>query len=78
MSGEKEAGVYAGVPGFCKSATLDEVRRHGHVPHTGRCVGAEVQKDDGEPFEEKTKWPVAQLRQQQPKRRSSTLLSPPT
>ena len=29
--GEEDAGVYADVPGFCKSATLEEVRKHGHV-----------------------------------------------
>ena len=51
--GEPDAGVYANVPGFCKSATLEEVRRHGHVLTPGRYVGAEPQEDDGEPFAEK-------------------------
>ncbi len=50
--GEKEAGDYQNVPGFCKSTTLDEVRKHGYVLTPGRYVGAEVQQDD-EPFEEK-------------------------
>jgi type I restriction enzyme M protein len=63
--GEKDAGEYADVPGFCKSATLEEVRKHGHVLTPGRYVGAEVQEDDGEPFEEKMKRLVAQLREQQ-------------
>jgi type I restriction enzyme M protein len=63
--GEKEAGDYADVPGFCKSATLDEVRKHGHVLTPGRYVGAEAQEDDGEPFEEKMKRLAAQLREQQ-------------
>ncbi len=51
--GEPDAGAYADVPGFCKSATLEEVRRHGHVLTPGRYVGAEPQEDDGEPFAEK-------------------------
>ena len=53
--GEKEAGEYADVPGFCKSAPLEEVRKHGHVLTPGRYVGAEAVEDDGEPFEEKMK-----------------------
>lgn len=63
--GEKEAGAYEDVPGFCKSASLDEVRKHGHVLTPGRYVGAEAQEDDGEPFEEKMQRLVVQLREQQ-------------
>ena len=63
--GEKGAGEYADVPGFCKSATLEEVRKHGHVLTPGRYVGAEAQEDNGEPFENKMKRLVAELRQQQ-------------
>ena len=62
--GEKDAGVYADVPGFCKSATLEEVRKHGHVLTPGRYVGAEAQEDDGEPFEEKMRRLTATLREQ--------------
>ena len=63
---EDEAGDgYADVPGFCKSAALDEVRRHGHVLTPGRYVGAELQADDGEPFEAKMTRLVAELRAQQ-------------
>jgi type I restriction enzyme M protein len=63
--GEKEAGDYADTPGFCKSAPLDEVRKHSHVLTPGRYVGAEAQEDDGEPFEEKMKRLTATLREQQ-------------
>ena len=48
--GEEDAGDYEDVPGFCKSASLDEVRKHGYVLTPGRYVGAEVQEDDGEPL----------------------------
>ena len=51
--GEAGAGEYADIPGFCKSATLDEIRKHGHVLTPGRYVGAADVEDDGEPFAEK-------------------------
>ena len=57
--------TYQDLPGFCKSASLDEVRRHGHVLTPGRYVGAEPQPDDGEPFDEKMKRLVGELRMQQ-------------
>jgi len=63
--GAKDAGEYTDVPGFCKSASLEEIRKHGHVLTPGRYVGAEAQEDDGEPFEKKMQRLVAQLREQQ-------------
>jgi type I restriction enzyme M protein len=68
--GEPEAlrqaqASYEDVAGFCKSATLEDVRKHGHVLTPGRYVGAEAQEDDGEPFGEKMQRLVAQLREQQ-------------
>jgi len=63
--GEKDAGKYADVPGFCRSAPLAEVRKHEHVLTPGRYVGAEAQEDDGEPFEAKMKRLAATLRAQQ-------------
>jgi type I restriction enzyme M protein len=62
--GEPGAGEYADVPGFCKSASLEEIRKHGHVLTPGRYVGAAEQDDDGEPFAEKMARLSAQWRAQ--------------
>ena len=63
--GSEENGEYTDIPGYCKSAKLEEVRKHGHVLTPGRYVGAEPQEDDGEPFEEKMAHLVAELQEQQ-------------
>lgn len=59
--GDKGAGKYADIAGFCKSTTTDEITAHGHVLTPGRYVGAEEVEDDGEPFEEKMPRLVAEL-----------------
>ena len=46
-------GEYEDIKGFCKSADLDEVRKHEYVLTPGRYVGIEDAEDDGVPFEEK-------------------------
>ena len=63
--GREDVGEYADVPGFCKSATVEEIRKHSHVLTPGRYVGAAPQEDDGEPFEEKMAKLAAQWRNQQ-------------
>jgi type I restriction enzyme M protein len=62
--GEPDAGEYEDVPGFCKSATLEEISTHGHVLTPGRYVGSEAIEDDGEPFEEKMARLTAVLEEQ--------------
>lgn len=62
--GEEGAGKYSDVAGFCKSATLEDIRKHGHVLTPGRYVGAAEQEDDGEPFAEKMARLSAQWRAQ--------------
>jgi type I restriction enzyme M protein len=61
---EPGAGEYEDVPGFCKSATLEEITDQGYVLTPGRYVGAEEMEDDGEPFEEKISRMTAELEAQ--------------
>jgi len=63
--GDEGADEYADVPGFCKSAKLEEIRAHGYVLTPGRYVGAEAVEDDGEPFDGKMNRLTAALREQQ-------------
>lgn len=44
---------YIDEPGFCRSASLDEVRGHSHVLSPARYVGAADVEDDGVGFEER-------------------------
>ena len=46
-------GKYEDIKGFCKSATLEEIRKHEYVLTPGRYVGIEELEDDGVSFEEK-------------------------
>ena len=62
--GSKDARDYEDVPGFCRSAPLEEIRKHGHVLTPGRYVGAEPVEDDGEPFEAKMERLAAEWRAQ--------------
>ena len=62
--GEKEAGKYKDIPGFCKSSATEEIRAHGYVLTPGRYVGAEDIEDDGEPFDEKMKRLTKKLEEQ--------------
>lgn len=76
---ERIAGVYRRyrredvpdeVPGFCKVATLKEVRAHSYALTPGRYVGAEDAIDDGEPFEERMPKLLAELNTQFAKSRA--------
>ena len=63
--GDGDSSEYADVPGFCKSASLDDIREHGHVLTPGRYVGAGAAEEDNEPFEEKMRRLAMRLREQQ-------------
>ena len=62
--GDKTAGDYKDVPGFCRSATLEDIRQHNHILTPGRYVGMAKVEDDGELFEEKMARLTASLREQ--------------
>jgi type I restriction enzyme M protein len=62
--GDPDAAEYADEPGFCRAATLDEVRAHNHVITPGRYVGAADAEGDDEPFEDKMGRLVAALGEQ--------------
>jgi type I restriction enzyme M protein len=55
---------YEDVPGFCKAATVDDVRGHGHVLTPGRYVGVAMADVDGEPFDRKLDRLTGQLTRQ--------------
>jgi len=57
----REGKDYEDVPGFSKSATLDEIREQGHALTPGRYVGAEDVEDDGEAFEDKMHRLISEL-----------------
>ena len=51
--GEPGAGKYEDVPGFCASASVEQIAQHNFVLTPGRYVGSEEPEDDGEPIQEK-------------------------
>ena len=64
-----EALGYEDIPGFCKSATLEEIWKQGYVLTPGRYVGFKPEEEDDELFEDKMKGLVSQLKEQQSKGR---------
>lgn len=59
-----EGGKYSDVPGFCKSAKLEEIQKHEHILTPGRYVGTEEVEEDMEAFEEKMKRLTKELAEQ--------------
>ncbi|MGI6618158.1 MAG: type I restriction-modification system subunit M [Bacillota bacterium] len=60
---KKDDGSYKDIPGFCKCATLDEVRELDYVLTPGRYVGLPEEEDDFD-FEERVKKLTAELKEQ--------------
>lgn len=59
-----EKGEYEDVPGFCKVAKLEEIRKHKYILTPGRYVGIPEPEEDDEPFEEKMKHLTTELANQ--------------
>ncbi len=53
ITGESVTRPYEDVAGFCKAATLEEIKEQGYVLTPGRYVGAAALEQDDEPFEAK-------------------------
>jgi type I restriction enzyme M protein len=62
--GDPKADKYEDVPGFCFSAKLSDIEKHGFVLTPGRYVGAEEEAADDEPFADKMNRLVAKLNEQ--------------
>ncbi len=55
---------YKDVAGFCKSATLKQIRKHDHILTPGRYVGYEEEEEDPEDFQKKMEQLTAELEEQ--------------
>ena len=64
IAGKGKQSAYQDIEGFCKAATLDEVKVNNNVLSPGRYVGTEAEEDDGVSFEEKMKHLTEQLKTQ--------------
>jgi len=61
---KKEGGNYEDIKGFCKTATIEEIKKHNFVLTPGRYVGIPDEEDDGIPFEDKMAALTAELKEQ--------------
>jgi type I restriction enzyme M protein len=59
-----EKGNYQDIPGFCKVAKLEKVRKNGHILTPGRYVDAKEEAIDNEKFEDKMKTLITELSNQ--------------
>lgn len=55
---------YKDIAGYCKSATLEEIRKNDYILTPGRYVGAPEAEDDGIPFAEKMEQLTTKLKTQ--------------
>jgi type I restriction enzyme M protein len=63
--GDKEYdNPYEDVLGFCKTATINDIRVNNHILSPGRYVGAAKVEEDDEQFDEKMERLTATLREE--------------
>lgn len=55
---------YEDIPAFCKSTTIEYIRKNDYVLTPGRYVGAPLQEEDSEPFPDKMARLTSQLKEQ--------------
>jgi type I restriction enzyme M protein len=60
--GEKEAGEYKDIAGFCKSVKKEEIAKNSYVLTPGRYVGIAEEEDDGIPFDQKMQKLTSELK----------------
>jgi type I restriction enzyme M protein len=61
--GESGVESYKDMPGFCKAATLEDIKKNGYVLTPGRYVGLADEEDDGISFEERMQKISGELRE---------------
>lgn len=64
---EHEVWLYKNIPGFCKSATIEEVRKNNYILTPGRYIDFKEAAEDGVAFEEKMQHLTATLKEQMEK-----------
>ncbi len=60
---------YKDVPGFCKSASIEELRKNNHILTPGRYIEFKEAEDDGQEFSEKMNQLTVSLKEQMEKSR---------
>lgn len=61
-------GKYQDIDGFCKSASIEEVKKNNYILMPGKYVGTQEEETDGIPFEDKMQTLTATLAEQFAKR----------
>lgn len=59
-----QGGKYEDIKGFCKTTTLEDIKKHSYILTPGRYVGIKEEEYDGTSFEQKMNLLLAELKQQ--------------